>query len=51
MRQMGEDPARVQVVGSPGLDHLRRRPLLARSELERQLGALLGRHNLLVTTR
>lgn len=49
VRQMGEDPSRVHVVGSPGLDHLRRRPLLARGELEQQLGAPLGRHNLLVT--
>ncbi|MBK9135501.1 MAG: UDP-N-acetylglucosamine 2-epimerase (hydrolyzing) [Betaproteobacteria bacterium] len=49
VRQMGEDPQRVLVVGSPGLDHLRRQPLLGRDELERQLGAPLGRHNLLIT--
>lgn len=49
VRQMGEDPARVHVVGSPGLDHLRRRPLLDRATLEGMLGAPLGVRNLLVT--
>ena len=49
VRQMGEDPTRVHVVGSPGLDHLHRRPLLARPELEAALGAPLGEKNLLVT--
>jgi len=47
--QMGEDPDRVHVVGSPGLDHLKRRPLLARAQLEAALGAPLGVRNLLVT--
>ncbi len=49
VRQMGEDPAQVIVVGSPGLDHLTRRPLLGRDALERELGAPLGARNLLVT--
>jgi UDP-hydrolysing UDP-N-acetyl-D-glucosamine 2-epimerase len=49
VRQMGEDPSRVLVVGSPGLDILTRRPLLVRAELEASLGAALGTHNLLVT--
>lgn len=47
--QMGEDPRNVHVVGSPGLDHLRRTPLLDRAALEASLGARLGRRNLLVT--
>lgn len=47
--QMGEDPARVHVVGSPGLDHLRRTPLLEGEALEAALGAGLGERNLLVT--
>lgn len=47
--QMGEDPVNVHVVGSPGLDHLHRRPLLARAELEEALGARLGVRNYLVT--
>jgi UDP-hydrolysing UDP-N-acetyl-D-glucosamine 2-epimerase len=49
VRQMGEDPQRVRVVGSPGLDQLRRRPLLSRPALEEALGAPLGAVNLLVT--
>lgn len=49
VRQMGEDPARIHVVGSPGLDHLQRRPLLDREALEQALGIPLGRRNLLVT--
>lgn len=49
VRQLGEDPKNVHVVGSPGLDHLRRRPLLDRPALEQALGAPLGKRNLLVT--
>ena len=49
VRQLGEDPRRIHVVGSPGLDHLRRRALLGRAELEQALGAPLGARNLLVT--
>jgi UDP-hydrolysing UDP-N-acetyl-D-glucosamine 2-epimerase len=49
VRQLGEDPQRIHIVGSPGLDHLRRRPLLDRAELEEALGAPLGPRNLLVT--
>lgn len=49
VRQMGEDPARVHMVGSPGLDGLRRRPLLGRTELAQSLGAALGPRNLLIT--
>lgn len=49
VRQLGEDPAHIHVVGSPGLDHLRRRPLLDRAALEASLGARLGARNLLVT--
>jgi UDP-hydrolysing UDP-N-acetyl-D-glucosamine 2-epimerase len=47
--QMGENPQHVHVVGSPGLDHLRRRSLLGKTELEQSLGAPLGDCNLLVT--
>lgn len=47
--QLGEDPSRVHVVGSPGLDHLRRRPLMDRHALEASLGRALGPRNLLVT--
>jgi UDP-hydrolysing UDP-N-acetyl-D-glucosamine 2-epimerase len=40
---------RVLVTGNPGLDHLRRQPLLDREALTIALGAPLGRRNLLVT--
>jgi UDP-hydrolysing UDP-N-acetyl-D-glucosamine 2-epimerase len=49
LRAMGEDPRRVIVTGSPGLDQLARQPLLDRPALEAALGAPLGRRNLLVT--
>lgn len=49
LRQMGEEAWRVHVVGSPGLDHLRRTPLLDQPALEAALGRPLGRRNLLVT--
>lgn len=49
LRLMGEDPQRVHVVGSPGLDHLRRCPLLDRPALEAALNAPLLERNLLVT--
>lgn len=49
VRQLGEDPSRVYVVGNPGLDHLRRQALLGREALEASLGAPLGRRNLLIT--
>lgn len=49
VQQLGENPQRVFNVGSPGLDHLRRRPLLSRPALEEALEARLGQRNLLVT--
>jgi UDP-hydrolysing UDP-N-acetyl-D-glucosamine 2-epimerase len=49
IRAMGENPRHVHVVGSPGLDHLRRRPLLDRAAIAEALGAPLGARNLLVT--
>jgi UDP-hydrolysing UDP-N-acetyl-D-glucosamine 2-epimerase len=49
VRQLGEDPSQIHVVGSPGLDHLRRQPLLDRASLEESLGASLGTRNLLIT--
>lgn len=49
VRQLGENPARIHVVGSPGLDHLRRTQLLDRVTLEQQLGVQLAKRNLLVT--
>ena len=49
VRQLGEDPARVHVVGSPGLDHLKRIKLLDRQALGDALGFALARRNLLIT--
>jgi UDP-hydrolysing UDP-N-acetyl-D-glucosamine 2-epimerase len=49
LRQLGEDPGQIHTVGNPGLDHLRRRPLLDRAALETALGAPLGERNVLVT--
>lgn len=49
VRQMGEDPRSIHIVGSPGLDHLRRVPLLQAEALEQALGAKLGARNLLLT--
>lgn len=49
VRQLGEAPDRIHVVGSPGLDQLRRQPLLDRAALEATLGAPLGARNILVT--
>lgn len=47
--RMGEDPARIHVVGSPGLDHLVRAPLMSRDALEASLEAPLGPRNALIT--
>lgn len=49
VRQLGEDPNRIHIVGNPGLDHLRRLPLLSRQPLCEALGAPLAKRNLLVT--
>ena len=49
VRQLGEDPAHIHVVGNPGLDSLGRMALLDRAEVERRLGLELGDRNLLIT--
>jgi len=49
VRQLGEDPKQVHIVGNPGLDHLRRLTLLSRHALSDALGAPLAKRNLLVT--
>lgn len=49
VRQLGENPDRIHNVGSPGLDQLRRHPLLTVVALEQRLGAPLGKRNLLIT--
>lgn len=47
--QMGEHPATVFNVGAPGLDNIRRIPLLDRNQLEDSIGFRLGIMNFLVT--
>ncbi len=47
--QLGEDPARVFVVGGLGLDNVRKLQLLGRAELESALDFKLARRNLLIT--
>ncbi len=49
VRQLGEDPAHIYNVGSPGIDQIRRTPLLARDELQRALGFSFQKKNLLIT--
>lgn len=47
--QLGENPDRVFNVGAPGLDHIRRTPLLNRSEFEQAIDFRLVKVNFLVT--
>lgn len=49
LRQMGEDPARIFTVGSPGIDNIRRQPAMAREDVARETGLDLARPCLLVT--
>lgn len=49
VRQLGENPAHIFNVGSPGIDTIKRSKLLAREELERQLEFKLRARNLLIT--
>lgn len=47
--QLGEDPARVFLVGGLGLDGVRRADLLDRAGVEEALGCVLGPRSMLVT--
>jgi UDP-hydrolysing UDP-N-acetyl-D-glucosamine 2-epimerase len=47
--QMGEQPTRVHLVGSPAIDEMVNGPLLDRAALEAELGMELGARNALVT--
>jgi UDP-hydrolysing UDP-N-acetyl-D-glucosamine 2-epimerase len=49
VRQMGENPAHVHNVGSPGIDNIRRLRLLGRDELARDLNCTFQTRNLLIT--
>lgn len=49
VRQLGEAPESVHCVGSPGIDHIVRAPLLSQDEVESRLGFALRDVNLLIT--
>lgn len=49
VRQLGEEPDRIVVSGSTGLDVIRQMPLLKRQEVERRLDFSLRERNLLIT--
>lgn len=49
VRQLGENPANIHTVGSPGLDVIATLKLLKREELEQELGFRFQEKNLLVT--
>lgn len=49
VNQMGEDPSYIFEVGNPGLDHIRRNSLLSLEMLQRELGFVFRRKNILLT--
>lgn len=49
VRQLGETPRHIHLVGSPGIDQIKRLRLLDRGELERELDFPFRVRNLLVT--
>lgn len=49
IRQLGEDPAHIYTVGSPGIDYIRKLTLLTREALERTLDLRFLERNILVT--
>lgn len=49
VRQLGENPERIHLVGNPGIDQIKQLRLLDRLELERELGVRFRERNLLIT--
>jgi UDP-N-acetylglucosamine 2-epimerase (non-hydrolysing)/GDP/UDP-N,N'-diacetylbacillosamine 2-epimerase (hydrolysing) len=49
VRQLGEDPVTIHVVGSPGIDVIRKMRLMDREVLEKDLGITFKKRNLLIT--
>ena len=49
LTQLGEDPRHIAMVGSPGIDGIKRLKLLDREAVGREVGLKLGQHNILVT--
>ena len=49
LMQLGENPARIHTIGSPGIDAIKRLKLMDRETVGREVGMPLGRRNMLVT--
>jgi UDP-hydrolysing UDP-N-acetyl-D-glucosamine 2-epimerase len=49
LMQLGEDPARIHTIGSPGIDAIKRLKLMDRETIGREVGMALGPRNMLVT--
>src|ERR1700744_4452734 len=49
LMQLGEDPARIHTIGSPGIDAIKRLKLMDRETVGREVGMALGPRNMLVT--
>jgi UDP-hydrolysing UDP-N-acetyl-D-glucosamine 2-epimerase len=49
LMQLGEDPRRIVMVGSPGIDGIKRLKPMDREAVGREVGLKLGQHNILVT--
>jgi UDP-hydrolysing UDP-N-acetyl-D-glucosamine 2-epimerase len=49
VRQLGENPAYIYTVGSPGIDQIKKMKLLSREELEKNIDFILKKKNLLIT--
>jgi len=49
LTQLGEDPARILTVGSPGIDSIKRLTLMDRESVGREVGMALGERNVLIT--
>ena len=49
VRQLGEDPTTIHVVGSPGIDAIHQMKLMDRESLEKDLGISFKKRNLLIT--
>jgi UDP-N-acetylglucosamine 2-epimerase (non-hydrolysing)/GDP/UDP-N,N'-diacetylbacillosamine 2-epimerase (hydrolysing) len=47
--QLGEDPARIHTIGSPGIDAIKHLELMDRETVGREVGMVLGPRNMLVT--
>lgn len=49
LMQLGESPARIHTIGSPGIDAIKRLKLMDRETIGREVGMALGPRNMLVT--